>query len=288
MMMVPAPLDGGNKTVKYGGLHLMYFGKEIDEMKLISWNVNGLRACMNKGFLDSFQTLDADIFCLQETKLQKGQLVLELPGYHQYWCYAEKKGYSGTALFTREEPICVTFGMGIAEHDTEGRLITAEYPEFYLVVCYTPNSQDQLKRLDYRMQWEDDLRGYLSGLEQKKPVIYCGDLNVAHQEIDLKNPKTNRKNAGFTDEERQKLTQLLAEDKIDTFRYFYPEAQQEYSWWSYRFHAREKNAGWRIDYFIVSKALESKLADAAIHQEILGSDHCPVELVLKDEAALRQ
>ena len=250
--------------------------------KLISWNVNGLRACMQKGFMDSFQKLDADIFCLQETKLQEGQIEMELPGYHQYWNYAEKKGYSGTALFTREEPISVAYGMGIPAHDAEGRLITAEYPDCYLVVCYTPNAQNELRRLDYRMEWEDALRGYLAGLEKKKPVVYCGDLNVAHQEIDLKNPKTNRKNAGFTDEEREKMTVLLAEGRIATFRYFYPDAEGEYSWWSYRFKAREKNAGWRIDYFIVSGALKDRLEGAAIHQEIMGSDHCPVELRLAD------
>ena len=250
--------------------------------RLISWNVNGLRACVQKGFSEVFASLDADMFCLQETKLQEGQITLDLPGYHQYWNYAEKKGYSGTALFTREEPIAVTYGMGIPEHDTEGRLITAEYPDYYLVACYTPNSQNELKRLDYRMTWEDALRGYLADLEKTKPVIYCGDLNVAHKEIDLKNPKTNRNNAGFTDAEREKMTALLAEDKIDTFRYFYPEAEGEYSWWSYRFQARAKNAGWRIDYFIVSKALEAKLESAAIHQKIKGSDHCPVELCIKD------
>lgn len=248
--------------------------------KLISWNVNGIRACLQKGFEDSFKQLDADIFCLQETKLQQGQLDLELPGYFQYWNYAEKKGYSGTALFTKEKPLSVTYGMGIAEHDNEGRLITAEYPEYYLVVCYTPNSQDGLKRLDYRMKWEDDLHSYISGLEKKKPVIYCGDLNVAHTEIDLKNPKTNRKNAGFTDEEREKMSLLLSVGRIDTFRFFHPDAVGEYSWWSYRFKAREKNAGWRIDYFIVTDSLKDRLESASIHQEIYGSDHCPVELVI--------
>ena len=250
-------------------------------MKLVSWNVNGIRACMQKGFMDSFLALDADMFCLQETKLQEGQIELPLEGYHQYWNYAEKKGYSGTALFTKKEPISVTLGMGIEEHDKEGRLITAEYEDFYLVVCYTPNSQDGLKRLDYRMEWEDAIRGYFKKLEEKKPIIYCGDLNVAHNEIDLKNPKTNRKNAGFTDEEREKMSVLLADGKIDTFRYFYPDAESEYSWWSYRFSAREKNAGWRIDYFIVSQSLEDKLTDAKIHQDIFGSDHCPVELDIK-------
>ena len=249
--------------------------------KLISWNVNGIRACMQKDFMDSFLKLDADIFCLQETKLQAGQLELELPGYHQYWNYAEKKGYSGTALFTKEKPMSVSFGMGIPEYDTEGRLITAEYPDYYLVVCYTPNAQNELKRLAYRMEWEDALRNYLTRLEQVKPIIYCGDLNVAHRGIDLKNPKTNQKNAGFTPEEREKMSLLLDEGRIDTFRYFYPDAQGEYSWWSYRFKAREKNAGWRIDYFIVSQALENRLEGAAIHQEIFGSDHCPVELRLK-------
>lgn len=248
--------------------------------KLISWNVNGIRACLQKGFEDSFKQLDADIFCLQETKLQQGQLDLELPGYFQYWNYAEKNGYSGTALFTKEKPLSVTYGMGIAEHDNEGRLITAEYPEYYLVVCYTPNSQDGLKRLDYRMKWEDDLHSYISGLEKKKPVIYCGDLNVAHTEIDLKNPKTNRKNAGFTDEEREKMSLLLSVGRIDTFRFFHPDAVGEYSWWSYRFKAREKNAGWRIDYFIVTDSLKDRLESASIHQEIYGSDHCPVELVI--------
>ena len=247
-------------------------------MKLVSWNVNGIRACMQKGFMDSFLALDADIFCLQETKLQEGQIDLPLEGYHQYWNYAEKKGYSGTALFTKKEPISVAYGMEIEEHDKEGRLITAEYEDFYLVVCYTPNSQDGLKRLDYRMEWEDAIREYFKKLEEKKPIIYCGDLNVAHKEIDLKNPKTNRKNAGFTDEEREKMSELLADGKIDTFRYFYPDAEGEYSWWSYRFSAREKNAGWRIDYFIVSESLEDRLADAKIHQDIFGSDHCPVEL----------
>ena len=249
-------------------------------MRLISWNVNGLRACVQKGFLPSVSALDADMICLQETKLQEGQIDLQLPGYASYWNYAEKKGYSGTALFTRRKPISVRLGMGIPEHDTEGRLITAEYPEFYLVVCYTPNAQDECKRLPYRMQWEDDLRHYLAGLEKTKPVVYCGDLNVAHKEIDLKNPTSNRKSAGFTDEEREKLTALLAEDKIDTFRYFYPDKTEAYSWWSYRFRARERNAGWRIDYFIVSKALENRLKSAKIHPEITGSDHCPVELEL--------
>lgn len=250
-------------------------------MKFISWNVNGLRACMQKGFLDFFKEIDADIFCLQETKLQEGQIDLELPGYHQYWNYAEKKGYSGTAIFTKEEPLQVTYGIGVEEHDHEGRVITAEYPEFYFVTVYVPNAQQELKRLDYRMQWEDDFLAYIKSLDEKKPVIYCGDLNVAHQEIDLKNPKTNRKNAGFTDEERSKMTTVLTSGFVDTFRYFYPDAEGVYSWWSYRFRAREKNAGWRIDYFIVSERLKDRLEDASIHTEIFGSDHCPVELDLK-------
>ena len=247
-------------------------------MKLISWNVNGLRACMTKGFMDAFESLNADIFCLQETKLSEGQLALELPGYHQYWNYAEKKGYSGTAIFTREEPLSAAYGIGIPEHDHEGRVITLEYEKFYFVTVYTPNSQDGLKRLDYRMEWEKAFLAYLKKLEEKKPVIFCGDLNVAHQEIDLKNPKTNRKNAGFTDEERARFSELLKKGFVDTFRYFYPEETGIYSWWSYRFHAREKNAGWRIDYFLVSEVLKDELKDAKIHTEIFGSDHCPVEL----------
>lgn len=247
-------------------------------MKLISWNVNGLRACMTKGFMDAFESLNADIFCLQETKLSEGQLALELPGYHQYWNYAEKKGYSGTAIFTKEEPLSTAYGIGIPEHDHEGRVITLEYEKFYFVTVYTPNSQDGLKRLDYRMEWEKAFLAYLKKLEEKKPVIFCGDLNVAHQEIDLKNPKTNRKNAGFTDEERARFSELLKEGFVDTFRYFYPEETGIYSWWSYRFHAREKNAGWRIDYFLVSEVLKDELKDAKIHTEIFGSDHCPVEL----------
>ena len=247
-------------------------------MKLISWNVNGLRACMTKGFMDAFESLNADIFCLQETKLSEGQLALELPGYHQYWNYAEKKGYSGTAIFTKEEPLSAAYGIGIPEHDHEGRVITLEYEKFYFVTVYTPNSQDGLKRLDYRMEWEKAFLAYLKKLEEKKPVIFCGDLNVAHQEIDLKNPKTNRKNAGFTDEERARISELLQEGFVDTFRYFYPEETGIYSWWSYRFHAREKNAGWRIDYFLVSEVLKDELKDAKIHTEIFGSDHCPVEL----------
>ena len=250
-------------------------------VKCISWNVNGLRAVMNKGFMESFMSLDADIFCLQETKLQEGQIALDLPGYQQYWNYAEKKGYSGTAVFTRLEPLSVSYGIGIPEHDREGRVINLEFEEFWFVTVYTPNSQDGLKRLDYRCRWEDDFRAYLKGLEKTKPVIFCGDLNVAHEEIDLKNPKTNHKNAGFTDEERGKMTELLNDGFLDTFRYFYPDLAGVYSWWSYRFRAREKNAGWRIDYFIVSEALKERLEDAKIHTEIFGSDHCPVELILK-------
>lgn len=247
-------------------------------MRLISWNVNGLRACVTKGFLDFFKEIDADIFCIQESKLQEGQIQLELEGYHQYWNYAVKKGYSGTAVFTKEEPVSVSYGMGIEEHDQEGRVITLEYPGFYLVTVYTPNSQNELARLSYRMEWEEAFLAYLKKLEETKPVVFCGDLNVAHREIDLKNPKTNRKNAGFTDEEREKFSQILGNGFIDTFRYFYPDQEQIYSWWSYRFKAREKNAGWRIDYFCVSKALEEKLQDAKIHTEVMGSDHCPVEL----------
>ena len=250
-------------------------------MKLISWNVNGLRACVGKNFMEDFEKLNADIFCLQETKLQEGQITLDLPGYHQYWNYAEKKGYSGTAVFTRKEPLSVAYGIGVEEHDHEGRVITLEFEDYYLVTVYTPNSQDGLKRLDYRMQWEDDFLAYIQSLDKKKPVIYCGDLNVAHQEIDLKNPKTNRKNAGFTDEERAKMTTVLSSGFVDTFRYFYPDAEGVYSWWSYRFRAREKNAGWRIDYFIVSERLKDRLENASIHTEIFGSDHCPVELDLK-------
>ena len=248
-------------------------------MKFISWNVNGLRACVQKGFLDFFKEIDADFFCLQETKLQEGQIDLELPGYYQYWNYAVKKGYSGTAIFAKHEPLSVSYGIGIEEHDQEGRVITLEYPEFYLVTCYTPNSQNELARLLYRMTWEDAFRSYLLELDAKKPVILCGDLNVAHKEIDLKNPKTNRMNAGFTDEEREKMTQLLDAGFTDTFRYFYPDMEQIYSWWSYRFQAREKNAGWRIDYFITSSSINEQLVDAKIHTNILGSDHCPVELI---------
>lgn len=247
-------------------------------MKFISWNVNGLRACVTKGFLDFFRETDADIFCIQETKLQEGQISLELEGYHQYWNYAEKKGYSGTAIFTKEEPEAVLFGIGIEDHDREGRVITLEYPGFYFVTVYTPNSQNELARLDYRMKWEEDFLAYLKKLEEKKPVVFCGDLNVAHKEIDLKNPKTNRRNAGFTDEEREKFTELLNAGFIDTFRYFYPDAEGIYSWWSYRFSARAKNAGWRIDYFCVSEALKERLVDAKILTDVMGSDHCPVEL----------
>jgi len=249
-------------------------------MKLISWNVNGLRACLNKGFEDTFHALDADIFCLQETKLQPGQLTLELEGYRQYWNCAEKKGYSGTAVFTRREPLSVRYGMGLEEHDHEGRLITLEFDPFYLVCCYTPNAQQELKRIDYRMRWEADLLAYLQALDRKKPVVYCGDLNVAHQEIDLKNPKTNRGNAGFSDQERDCMTRLLSSGFTDTFRLLYPDRTGAYSWWSYRFHARENNAGWRIDYFIVSDRLAPQVTAAEIHPQITGSDHCPVELDL--------
>ncbi|MCD8303186.1 MAG: exodeoxyribonuclease III [Prevotellaceae bacterium] len=247
-------------------------------MRFVSWNVNGLRAVAGKNFAEAFGALDADFFCLQETKLQAGQLDMEFPGYRSYWNYAEKKGYSGTAVFTRHEPLSVTLGMGVEEHDHEGRLITLEYPTFFLVTCYTPNSQDGLPRLPYRMRWEDAFRSYLLSLDARKPVIICGDLNVAHQEIDLKNPKTNRRNAGFTDEERGKMTELLQSGFTDTFRHFYPTLTGVYSWWSYRFRAREKNAGWRIDYFLTSRRLDPQLRKAAIHTEIYGSDHCPVEV----------
>lgn len=247
-------------------------------MKFISWNVNGIRACMQKGFMDFFNEADADIFCLQETKLQEGQIELDLKGYKQYWNYAEKKGYSGTAIFTKQEPLNVTYGLGIEEHDKEGRVICLEFEKFYFITVYVPNSQDELKRLDYRMKWEDDFLKYIKKLDETKPVIYCGDLNVAHKEIDLKNPKTNKRNAGFTDEEREKLTNVLTGGFTDTFRYFYPDMEQIYSWWSYRFKAREKNAGWRIDYFIVSDSLKENLKDAKILTGIYGSDHCPVEL----------
>lgn len=249
-------------------------------MKLISWNVNGLRACVTKGFLDFFGKADADIFCVQETKLQPGQIELDLPGYHQYWNSAEKKGYSGTAVFTKEEPLSVTCGIGIQEHDREGRVITLEFPEFYVVTVYTPNSQEGLARLSYRMEWEEAFLSYIKKLEETRPVIFCGDLNVAHREIDLKNPKTNRKNAGFTDEERGKMSALLENGFIDTYRYFYPDTTDIYSWWSYRFQARSKNAGWRIDYFIVSECLKDRLEDARIYTEVMGSDHCPVGLEL--------
>ena len=248
-------------------------------MKLISWNVNGLRACVQKGFEDFFKASDADAFCIQESKLQEGQIALDLPGYHQYWNYAEKKGYSGTAIFTKEEPLSVAYGLGIPEHDHEGRVITLEFPAWYLFTVYTPNAQDELKRLDYRMEWEDAFRAYLTGLAEKKPVAVCGDMNVAHQEMDLKNPSANRHNAGFTDEERGKFSELLAAGFTDTFRYLYPDTVT-YSWWSYRFQARARNAGWRIDYFLVSEGLKGKITDAKIHTEVLGSDHCPVELDL--------
>lgn len=249
-------------------------------MRLISWNVNGIRACCDKGFRDSFKALDADFFCLQETKMQEGQLDLSFEGYTSYWNYAEKKGYSGTAIFTRHQPLNVTYGIGIDEHDHEGRVITLEMENFFLVTVYTPNSQDGLKRLDYRMNWEDDFRAYIKNLDSKKPVLVCGDLNVAHKEIDLKNPKTNRMNAGFTDQEREKFQTLLDAGFIDTFRYFYPDMENIYSWWSYRFKAREKNAGWRIDYFVASARLADKLQGAKIHTEIFGSDHCPVEVTI--------
>ena len=247
-------------------------------MKMVSWNVNGLRACVTKGFVDIFNKLDADIFCLQETKLQEGQIDLPLEGYYQYWNYAEKKGYSGTAIFTKKEPLAVTNGIGIDEHNTEGRVITLEFEDFFFVTCYTPNSQNELKRLNYRMKWEDDFREYLLRLNKKKPVILCGDLNVAHNEIDLKNPKTNRKNAGFSDEEREKMTTLLNSGFTDSFRYLYPDKEGIYSWWSYRFNARKNNAGWRIDYFITSDSIKDKIIDSKIHTDIMGSDHCPVEL----------
>lgn len=252
-------------------------------MKLISWNVNGIRACVQKGFLDFFKEIDADIFCIQESKCQEGQINLEIEGYEQYWNYAEKKGYSGTAIFTKKKPVSVNYGIGVEEHDREGRVITLEFEDFFMITVYTPNSQNELARLDYRMKWEDDFRKYLKSLEENKPVIVCGDLNVAHKEIDLKNPKTNRKNAGFTDEEREKFTELLKQGFIDTFRYFYPDLSGIYSWWSYRFNSRKNNAGWRIDYFIASKKLESRLKNAKIHTEILGSDHCPIELVISEK-----
>lgn len=250
-------------------------------MKLISWNVNGLRACVNKGFLDSVQALDPDVLCLQETKMQPGQLELPMPGYHQFWNSAEKKGYSGTAVFTRTPPLSVGYGLGIEEHDHEGRVITCEFEDFFLVCCYTPNAQDGLRRLDYRMRWEDDFRAFLTRLTATKPVALCGDLNVAHREIDLKNPRTNRNNAGFTDQERAKFTQLLEAGFVDSFRHFYPDLTGAYSWWSYFHNARKNNAGWRIDYFVVSEGLAGRMESAAIHSQVMGSDHCPVELVLR-------
>ena len=250
--------------------------------KLLSWNVNGLRAVMGKNFYDVIREQDADIFCFQETKLQEGQVSLDLPQYHAYWNYAEKKGYSGTLVLSKEEPLSVRNGMGVEEHDHEGRLITCEYPEFFLVCCYTPNSQDGLRRLDYRMRFEDDFRAYLQHLATQKPVVLCGDLNVAHEEIDLKNPQTNHQNAGFSDEERGEMTELLAAGFVDSFRFFYPDVKDAYSWWSYRMRARERNAGWRIDYFIVSESMKDRLVSAAIHSEIYGSDHCPVELVIRE------
>lgn len=252
-------------------------------MRLISWNVNGLRACVGKNFMDFFHDIDADILCVQETKLQEGQIEMDVPGYYQYWNYAIKKGYSGTAIFTKIKPLSVSYGIGMEEHDQEGRVITLEFPSVYVVTVYTPNSQNELARLEYRMKWEDDFLVYLKVLEKKKPVIFCGDLNVAHKEIDLKNPKTNRKNAGFTDEERDKFTNVLNNGFVDTYRYFYPNQEGIYSWWSYRFRAREKNAGWRIDYFCVSDQLKKYLQDAKIHTDVFGSDHCPVELELKEE-----
>lgn len=250
-------------------------------MKMVSWNVNGLRACVKKGFLDFFKEVDADLFCVQESKLQEGQIDLDLPGYEQYWNYAQKKGYSGTAIFTKKHPLSVTYGMGIEEHDQEGRLITLEFEDFFFITCYTPNSKSELERLSYRMQWEDDFRAYLKKLEEKKPVVFCGDLNVAYSEIDLKNPKSNHKNAGFTDEERGKFGELKEAGFIDTFRYFYPDQTGIYSWWSYRFNARKNNAGWRIDYFCVSEALKDRLKDAEIRTDVMGSDHCPVVLYME-------
>ena len=250
----------------------------MSEKKMISWNVNGLRAAAGKTFFDAFHDLDADIFCIQESKLQEGQIELDLPGYYDYWNYAEKKGYSGVAMFTKEKPVNVSYGLGIPEHDREGRVITLEFPDYYVLTCYTPNSQNELKRLDYRMEWEDAFFAYIKELDQKKPLIYCGDLNVAHEEIDLKNPSTNRRNAGFTDEEREKMTRVLTNGFVDSFRYLHPEEKDAYSWWSYRMKARERNVGWRIDYFIVSERLKDRIQGASIHSEILGSDHCPVEL----------
>lgn len=250
-------------------------------VKMISWNVNGIRACVKKGFMDYFKDVDADVFCIQESKLQEGQIEMDLPGYHQYWNYAQKKGYSGTALFSKKEPISVSYGLGIEEHDNEGRVITAEYEDYYVVTCYTPNSKTELERLDYRMIWDDAFRNHLLALDEKKPVLFCGDLNVAHNEIDLKNPKTNRRSAGFTDEERGKMTELLGVGFIDTFRYLYPDAEGAYSWWSYLGKARDRNAGWRIDYWCVSDRLKEKIKEAEIHSAILGSDHCPVMLEIE-------
>ena len=250
----------------------------MSKKKMISWNVNGLRAAAGKTFFDAFHELDADIFCIQESKLQEGQIELDLPGYYDYWNYAEKKGYSGVAMFTKEKPVNVSYGLGIPEHDREGRVITLEFPDYYVPTCCTPNSQNELKRLDYRMEWEDAFFAYIKGLDQKKPLIYCGDLNVAHEEIDLKNPSTNRRNAGFTDEEREKMTRVLTNGFVDSFRYLHPEEKDAYSWWSYRMKARERNVGGRIDYFIVSERLKDRIQGASIHSEILGSDHCPVEL----------
>lgn len=249
-------------------------------MRFVSWNVNGLRACMQKGFLDFFRQIDADFFCLQETKLQEGQIQLDLPGYHQYWCYAEKKGYSGTAIFAKQEPLCVSYGIGVAELDNEGRVITLEYPDFYLVTCYTPNAQRELARIDHRMKWEDAFRAYMQELDRKKPVILCGDLNVAHNEIDLKNPSSNHESAGFSDQERSAFTKLLESGFTDTFRHLYPDKEFAYTWWSYMFKSRERNTGWRIDYFVVSDRLQPSIADSVIHSDIMGSDHCPVELRL--------
>lgn len=270
----------GNSPVYESGKKIKFKNRRRI-MKFISWNVNGLRACVGKGFMDFFKDVDADIFCLQETKLQEGQIDLQTDGYHQYWNYAEKKGYSGTAIFTKKEPLNVYYGIGIEEHDKEGRVITLEFDDFFFVTVYTPNSQTELKRLDYRMKWEDDFRAYLKNLDDKKPVVMCGDLNVAHKEIDLKNPKTNRKNAGFTDEERGKFTEFLESGFIDTFRYFNPDQEGIYSWWSYRFNARKNNAGWRIDYFCASEKMKDRLVSADIHTEVMGSDHCPVELVIE-------
>ena len=254
---------------------------EVKKMKLISWNVNGIRACVTKGFETYFKEADADIFCIQESKMQEGQLQLELPGYYQYWNYAERKGYSGTAIFTKKEPISVSYGMGIEEHDQEGRMITLEFDDFYFICVYVPNSQEGLKRLDYRMKWEDDFRSYILELDKKKPVIVCGDMNVAHKEIDLKNPSSNHKNPGFTDDEREKMGILLDSGFVDSFRYMYPDKTEAYSWWSYRFNSRARNAGWRIDYFLVSEKLKDKIVDASIHSEVMGSDHCPIELEIK-------